>query len=83
MAHVALVPLNELHSQLVQSLEMITGVGDFPRFVPKPTNDIEYAIDIDLFFSLRICVIVTEIAMSLVILSISEIDCDSFRVSNV
>lgn len=40
-----------------QLIEVITSIGDFPRFVSKPSNGFQDGIKVDTFFSRRICVV--------------------------
>lgn len=62
---------------------MITRVGNLERLKTKPFDNLTNCGKIPLLFSLRVSIVVTEIAFPAVIACKAEIDGDGFAVTDV
>lgn len=58
MADIGLVPFDELGSKVVESLEVIGGVGDGPGFESEPSNHLENGLEVATFLGGRVGVVV-------------------------
>jgi len=57
---VGLVPLDELSGEVVESLEVIGGVGDSPGFESEPSNHLEDGLEVATFLGGRVGVVVLQ-----------------------
>jgi hypothetical protein len=51
-------------------------VGDLVRLVTEPTDVLEDLVEVDLLLSLRVGVVIAEVAVALVVLGVTEVDGD-------
>jgi hypothetical protein len=61
VADVSFVLLDELDTEVEQSLEVVGGVGNRPRLEPEPTNHLEDRLEVSCFLSLRVGIVVLAI----------------------
>lgn len=64
-------------------LEVIARVRDLPRLESQPPYHLEDALEIALFFGLRVRVIVAKVALPAVVRRVPEIHEDGFRMADV
>ena len=83
MTHIGLISSNQVHCQLVQLLEVIARIGDLPRLESKPSNDLQYTLEILGFLGLWGRIVISQITMTSVVCSIAKVDKDGFGVTYV
>ena len=74
---------DEEDGELVQFLEVVTRVRDLVRFVAEPPHVLEDLVKVDLLLGFRVRVVVAEVAVTLVVLGVTKVDGDRFRVSDL
>lgn len=50
MADECLAPFRQFHGKVEQLLEVVTAVGDFPRFKAEPSDHFKNGVEVDAFF---------------------------------
>jgi hypothetical protein len=83
VAHVCAILLDQLLSQLVQLVEVVTAVCDLPRLKTEPLDDVQDACKVLFLLLLRIRIIVAQVADALVVLCETEVHCNGFAVADV
>lgn len=83
VADVGLVLLDQLNGELVQLLEVGRRVGDLAGGESEPLDNLQDGGKVSLLFSLRVSVVVSQVADTVVSLGESKVDVDSLGVSNV
>lgn len=78
MANVCLAVFNQLNSKVVQLIEVVAGIGNFPGFESEPSDTLKNCFVVDGIFCFRVGVIEAEICFALVIRSVTKIDCNRF-----
>lgn len=83
VADVGLVLLDQLNGKLVQLLEVGRRVGDLAGGESEPLDNLQDGGKVSLLFSLRVGVVVSQVADTVVSLSESKVDVNGLGVSNV
>ena len=80
---VAFIAPNQVLCQIIESLEVVAGIGDLVWFETKPFDNLADRDDIPLLLGFGIRVVVTEITLSTMIARKAEIDGDSLAVTDM
>lgn len=83
MANICFVPLDQFDCESIELVEVVAGVGYFPRLVSQPSNHFQDTLEISSLFFLRIGVVVSEIALAVVVCSITKVHKDRLGMSDV
>mmetsp|Transcript_44832 Transcript_44832/g.51806 ORF Transcript_44832/g.51806 Transcript_44832/m.51806 type:complete len:213 (-) Transcript_44832:734-1372(-) len=83
MADISISLLDELNSTVVEVLEIVRSIGDFERLVAQPVAVFLDAINVLDTFFLRVSVIKSQIGVSAVFRSQSEVESHSFSMTDV
>jgi hypothetical protein len=83
MAYIRLIPLDKLHSQIIKLIKIVTRVRDFPRLETQPPDDLQYAVKVPFFLRFGVRIVVSQITFPAMMCSISEIDKNGFRMTDV
>ena len=83
MTNIALVTLNQIFRQLVESLKVITRISNLVGLKSQPLNNLTNSSEIALLLGLRVSIIVTEIALPSMIPRKPKVDSYSFTMANM
>ena len=81
--NITLVAFDELHGQVVESVEIVAGVGNPPRFIAKPSYRLQDALKILAFLSLRIRVVISKVCFATMMSGVTKIHENGFGMSDV
>ena len=83
MAHVCFVGLDELNSEIVKLLEVVTRISDCKRLIAEPSNILLDMINEFMIFLAWVCIIKSKVGLSTVLLGDGEVKSDGLSVTNV
>jgi hypothetical protein len=83
MAHIGFVPLDKLHGERVQLVEVIARVGNLPRFVPQPPDHLKDTLKVSLLLRLRIRIVVSQVSFPTMMSRVPKVDKDRLGMPDV
>lgn len=83
MADVAFIAEDEVFGEVVETLEVVGGVGDAVGGEAEPFDDFADGGEVALFFGFGVCVVVAEVAFAAVVAGEAEVDGDGLAVADV
>lgn len=83
MANVGPIPPNQLLRQLIQSVKVVTGISDGSRLEAQPLDNVPNRLEVLLFLTSRVGIVVSQITLASMVLGESKVDGNSLAVTDV
>jgi len=83
MTDVSVIALDQLLCQLIQSIKVVAGMSSFVWLEAQPLNDVPDCSDVSFLLRLRVCIIISQVTFTSMVLSVSEVHSDGLAVSNM
>jgi hypothetical protein len=83
MTDISFVAFDKLDSEIVQLIEVVTGVRYLPGFKAKPADDLNNALKISGFFFFRVGIIEAQVTLSSMVCSIAKVHKDGLGMADV
>mmetsp|Transcript_9586 Transcript_9586/g.20422 ORF Transcript_9586/g.20422 Transcript_9586/m.20422 type:complete len:458 (-) Transcript_9586:436-1809(-) len=83
VAYVCIAALDELHREVIQLVKVVGGVGDLPGLPPHPRHNLLDVLNVLQLLSLRVGVIVPQVAHSVVLPGHAKVHKHGLGMSNV